>query len=433
MSNSNLVNTALGTGGTSFDTATCIGGKCEYPLYASNNYAKVYSHNMVCTQDKYSDSVPDLDTNLVDYDATTAPYGSKPIRSPFDDDASAYFVGDISVNPVGNGLVSFQRLYATIPSEHIEPYGLFSRTLPAYSTDAITLSPDDANSLVLKEQYSTDGVNWTTRATGSMGNNVAIGSTVDGETGVTVNNSTLDWKDYAYVRLRYEVNLETNLDMVNNVELQIIGDFASWRIDHPTSFSFSWGTQETNIAVLPRIRCKVLYGNAFRNWDAELNRLYIESVTPNATSGHTELAVVANTQAFNLGAYQDESYLKDFGGIEFGRRKRLQVYGTYSVHQVQQPYNVDSVGVPAFTRFSNEEVNCSARIKYTYQKTNQPESILLNAKETFPNTLTTATTPNTQQYLQYVKDGVYFNAENQFIERYMGNIYRLGQIQSTLQ
>ena len=44
MSNSDLHTTALATGGTNFDIATCIGGKCEYPLMESGNNAKVYYH-----------------------------------------------------------------------------------------------------------------------------------------------------------------------------------------------------------------------------------------------------------------------------------------------------------------------------------------------------------------------------------------------------
>ena len=440
MSNSNLHTTAISTGGTSFDTATCIGGKCYYPLIESGNNAKVYTHNMVCTQDQYEKG--SLNTTLEPFHATNAPQGSKPTRSPFDDDANAYFVGDFNLNNVGNGMVAFQRVYATIPDPHVEPYGLYSRALPSYSVDAVTIAPTATNSLIIKEQYSSDGINWTTRATADMGDNVIMGTTLDSAGTTTVNDATLDWKDYSYIRCQYECNLESSGTVFEQTPLLIIADYPK----HLYRYSSGWTAKVNNVATNASsdivINCKQSFGyqtytHQFYDSHRSLGKLSIDSVDTTTTPG--EIGIVATTPPFNIAQYHSESNYKDFGGIEMGRHtffhrawKWGSVYVTY-FDDVQAPSNIDNLRVPRFVRGAGLEVNCAANIEYRYELTDSPENIVLAAAENFPDTLSNSTTPTTAQYLGHVAAGDYFNAENEFIERYMGNIYRMGLIKSTLQ
>lgn len=443
---SDLHTTAIATGGTSFDTATCIGGKCEYPLLESGIDAKVYTHDMLCTATEYEKGI--LNSTLQTFDSTNAPEGSKPTRSPFDDDANAFCVGDFSLTNIGNGLVKFQRKYATVPDTHIEPYGLYSRGLPSYTVASVSVAPTAVNTLVLKEQYSTDGVNWTTRATTSAGDNVVLASTVDGESNVTVNDATLDWKDYSFVRLQYTCNLETSSNIFTDTPLEVEADFNYIRIP------YSLSTPSTNTSTTAKvyneiggyscdigIRCKEYYGydassKAYRDSHRLLGSPTIESVTV----ANSETSIVAVTAPFNISEFHSESLLKDFGGIEIGRHTYYHsswYFGgtkyTLYYDRIQDPSNVDNFKVPEFTRESGVEVNCSANIQYRYLKSDSPENITLESSQKFPDALTTTTKPSTQQYLSYVANGDYFNAENEFIERYIGNIYRMGLIRSTLQ
>ena len=432
MSNSDLHTTALATGGTNFDIATCIGGKCEYPLMESGNNAKVYYHNMICTQNKYERLA--FNTTLETFDATTAPDGSKPARSPFDDDANAYYVGDFSLNPLGNGLVGFQRVYATVPEEHIEPYGLFSRILPSYTTSALGILGTSCNSLSLEEQYSVDGSTWVTRATASLGDNTVIGTTTDNDTGVTVNNATLDWTDYGFVRLKYTIDLETNVTVVAGTNLVPKGTYTERKItlSHWTT-TYNEGFGEVGVF----LKCKAYdsrhtSADNFYDYAVDLGQLTIDSVTDNAN----DKTIVAYTAPFNISNYHSETYYKDFGGVELCRRcfKKLQTsYTTVRTDIIlDPPTSNEQMTIPSFTRGNAEEENCPAHIVYTYIRTDNPEEITLQSKTNFPASLSTTTDPTTNQYIASVASGEYFNAENQFIERYMGNIYRLGQIRSTL-
>lgn len=447
MTDSNLVTTAIATGGTSFDTATCIGGKCEYPLLESGLDAKIYTHDMLCTATEYQKGV--LNSTLQTLDSTNAPYGSKPTRSPFDDDANAFCVGDFSLTNVGNGLVKFQRKYATIPSNHIEPYGLYSRVLPSYTVSSVSVAPTSVNTLVLKEQYSTDGVSWTTRATTNAGDNVALASTVDGESNVTINDATLDWKDYSYVRLEYSCNLETSGSIFTDTPIEIDADFARTTIDWALSVPTSTGgfttakiyNEQDGYSCDIGIKCKEYFGySASTRAYYDAHKLLGKPIIKTVTVANNEASIVAVTTPFNISEFHSESSFKDFGGIEIGRHTffyRAWKWGGiektlyYSV--IQDPTNVDNVKVPEFTRTSGEEVNCSANIRYRYIKSDSPEDISLESSQKFPDALTSASNPSTQQYLTYVSNGDYFNAENEFIERYIGNIYRMGLIRSTLQ
>ena len=452
MSNSNLHTTALATGGTTFDTATCIGGKCEYPLIESDNYAKVYYHNMVCTQNKYEKLA--LNTNM------TASTG-KPDRSPFDDDADAFYVGDFSINPIGNGLVSFQRVFATVPEEHIEPYGLYARELPAYTTTGFTANNTDFDGLTIKEQYSTDGSTWVDRTTASLGDNKVMGSTIDGETGVTVNNSTLDWTQYTYVRLHWEATYTGTVATISDGSpIDLKGGF--------DGVSFQVGSVPASYNTLSNFKAKIQllyrYNAGLSNYTSVKRKVYnsagvaslvtetdgynstsvdLGDLIVRSTSGSVgSKTIIATTSPYNLAQYHSETIRKDFGGIYIGSKifRGVSIFNSYTGTSRRYEYyfnprqdngdNDTTFSLPSFTRAGGIEENCPAHIVYNYIRTDQPELIQLKTKDVFPYSLDIDTSPTTDEYLESIRNIEYFNAENQFVERYMGNIYRLGQIRT---
>lgn len=448
MSNSNLHTSAIATGGTSFDTATCIGGKCEYPLIESGNEAKVYYHNMVCTQDKYEK--PDLNTTLEPFHETDKPDGSKPERSPFDDDETAFFVGDFSMNPLGNGLVGFQRVYAQVPEEHIEPYGLFSRVLPAYTTSAISIDDTNVSNLELKEQYGTDTETWTDRATGDFNDDIVFGDTEDDTSTTTVNDSNLDWKDYNFVRLQYKFDYTSASTVQLNTSIIPKGDFGKYTFSLTSGYR-KWYFAEQNVDAEVFIKCqeKFKYGSS-RYWRESYRSLGVMTVTDVTENSDGSVSVTAHTPPFNLQQHHSEYVLRNFGrGIAIGRLTYMRASGVtpstsmgtttyhrtlYTNYIIQKPLANTSkyIQVPSFSRTNQTEENCPAHIVYTYVKTDEPQQIKLQEKTFFPFQLTSTTTPTVEKYLADKANGIPFNAENQFIERYMGNIYRLGQIRSTI-
>lgn len=448
MSNSDLHTSAIVTGGTSFDTATCIGGKCEYPLIESGNEAKVYYHNMICTQDKYEK--PDLNTTLEPFDQTDKPNGSKPERSPFDDDETAFFVGDFSMNPLGNGLVGFQRVYAQVPEEHIEPYGLFSRVLPAYTTSAISIDDTNVSNLELKEQYGTDTETWTDRATGDYADDIVFGDTEDGTNTTTVNDANLDWKDYNFVRLQYKFDYTSASTVQLNSSIIPKADFAKKTFSLTSGYR-KWyhAVQNTEAEVFIKCEEKFKYGSS-RTWRESYRNMGVMTVTSVVDNGDGTFTVTAHTPPFNLQQHHSEYLLRNFGrGIAIGRLTYFRASGLaesnnltggttsyyrvlYTNYQVQPPLSNKYIQIPSFSRTNQTEENCPAHIVYTYVKTDEPEQIRLQEKTFFPYQLTSITTPTVEKYLADKANGIPFNAENQFIERYMGNIYRLGQIRSTI-
>lgn len=453
MSDSNLVTTAKRTGGTSFDTPTCIGGKCEYPLLESDNSAKVYYHNMVCTQSKYE---------RLSFNETMTTATGKPARSPFDDDVDAFYVGDYSISSKGDGLISFQRVFATIPDQHIEPYGLYSRLLPSYTVSGFTANNTDFESLTVKEQYSTDGATWVDRTTASLGDNKVMGSTIDGDSNVTVNDATLDWTNYAYVRLNWvatytgsvatisdgsTIELNGNFDIANvsfggytNVGSSLTDEKAKVFLQNKERVNYY--NVHTVVRALPRVshfsntRLET-QPDLYMHSSIDLGDLIVES-----TSGTVGSKVItANTAPYNLSQWHAETNRKDFKGIYIGAMYHLNSLSysgsgrvwTY-FHDTPQNNDDDNTtfNVPEFSRSSTTEENCPAHIVYDYVKTDQPESIALETREVFPNNLDSTTSPTADQYLASRLNLEYINAENQFIERYMGNIYRLGKIRTTV-
>ena len=133
MSNSNLVTTALATGGTSFDTAKCTGGVKKHPFNQEDlpNSGVCYEHTMIQTKTEYQPLALDL--------AMTG--SNKPNGSPFDDDATAFYVGDSTPTDAGNGCVTFTRTFSQVPADYTKQLGLISRSTPSISTPNI--SPRD--------------------------------------------------------------------------------------------------------------------------------------------------------------------------------------------------------------------------------------------------------------------------------------------------
>lgn len=76
---------------------------------------------MVVSGDQYAPVA--LDTTL-----TTA--SQKPLGSLFADDSNAYFVEDRGLSPAGDNLVTFDRIFAQVPSDYKEGGGLYSFDFP---------------------------------------------------------------------------------------------------------------------------------------------------------------------------------------------------------------------------------------------------------------------------------------------------------------
>ena len=110
--------------GISFSTPTCVGAWIEYPFRNQGDSAtKIYVHQMQVLNTDY--------TPLSDNDTMTAAT-QKPIRSPFADDAAAYYVGDSQPSPTDGGLVQFNRTFANIPASRIDPMGIYAYERPGF-------------------------------------------------------------------------------------------------------------------------------------------------------------------------------------------------------------------------------------------------------------------------------------------------------------
>lgn len=97
------------TSGTALTTPTCVNAWVEYPFRDMGDPAtKVYVHMM---QVKLTSYAP-----LDDNDIMTAA-AEKPERSPFSDDADAFYVGDSVPRQIDGGMVEFTRTFANIPAD----------------------------------------------------------------------------------------------------------------------------------------------------------------------------------------------------------------------------------------------------------------------------------------------------------------------------
>ena len=446
MSDSNLVTTAIATGGTSFDTATCVSGKCEYPLQQYGNYAKLYSHQMIQTQNKYNP--PALNSTLETYDATNAINGSKPMRSPFDDDSGAFFVGDSSPNNIGNGLVGFTRMYSTIPSEHTEPYGLYTRTLPAIGDETVTILSTEISNVNLKiEWLYSDGIYYQSRESGNQTDFDSDATTYVAQTypsGASLQTggtySSNQWKQYDAVRGTYTFIYDnSSQDLFTNAKIKIYGNY-SWS---QSNYSGS-GSAYANVYVKGNYNSYYNPSNqAPYNVDRDNylnlgNTFTITSVTDN---GDGTVTVVASTAPYDLsyiissansqiGSYWNYFHYTGHFGVEYVYYTGSTVtnysfrYGLASITPTSREYELSG-------RSSAGEVNSASHLAYRYIKTDDPTTIAFTSKVDFPATISSSTTPNQQEYRDMI--GTYVGAENEYIERYLGNIYRIAQIKTVIE
>ena len=422
MTASNLVTTALGTGGTTFDTPTCLSGKCLYPLQEQGAEAKVYVHKMVQTQNEYYP--PDLNTTLETYDATNAPNGTKPVRSPFDDDPSAYFVGDTNLQTIGNGLISYDRNYATIPANHNEPYGLFTRTLPAIEAQNIVVTSSEYSNLSLYQEmrYTGNGAYYETRRD-SRTDFKGSATTVQSGLPVDVNNTT-GWKSYDLARMGVQFTYSGATELNVGSTITITGTYSG---TNSSGGSFS-GTTTSRIYIKRRYR-RTYQGNYYyQNSYASVGSSFtVVSVTD---SGSNQV-VKAVSAPYNLATYYNSVIYSQFSSMHMG----LSHY-TYGNNPASSSYVNASVltVTPTSTgrnilnagRDAEGEVNVSAKMEYRYLKTDDPDEIELQSRRDFPEEITDTSSPNITEYRALIADRTYVNAENEFIERYMGNIYRVG-------
>ena len=458
MSNSDLHTSAIATGGTNFDTATCIGGKCEYPLQQYGNEAKIYTHIMMQTQNKYDP--PEFNSTLEAYDATNAPNGSKPERSPFDDDEDAFFVGDSNMNNAGNGLVTFTRKYATIPPDHSEPYGLYTRTTPGLATETLNISASDVNNVNLIIQYKHKDTKeyYDVAQSGNQSDfnhdasNLITSTTFPANSqlgtfnGPDYNNSD-KIKRYEAVRAKY---VFTYTDLSQDL-------FVGARLKFQGTYNKDGKTLEDHMSVyLTEGRRQYVYvyrgdsyyrgqtrhislGNLFtitsktENLDSngDVESYTFEAVTlPVDITGKTATfgySYSSKTSSISTTAQVGKVKSGSTGTDQFGRIiTGNTTIADMTLHTSGRQYTLAGsvYGV---------EVNSPSNIKYRYVKSDDPNEIILNEKFPIPITLTTDTVPSLQGYRDMVQDRVYIGVENEYIERYIGNIYRIAQIESLLQ
>jgi len=110
-----------------FTTATCVQAWTEYPFNKTgDSVTKVYRHMMQVKRANYAPLAFD--------DEMTAA-GEKPARSPFADDALAFWVGDSQPSQIGGDLVEFERTFANIPVSRTEGYGLYPVEAPGVAAN----------------------------------------------------------------------------------------------------------------------------------------------------------------------------------------------------------------------------------------------------------------------------------------------------------
>jgi len=115
--------------GTSFATPTCVGGVIKYPFANEGDSAtKVYVHDMQVARANYA---PLAFNNFMETGGGANQ--QKPVRSPFADDANAFWVGDSEPTDNGTSIVSFQRTFANVPAPRLEGNGIYAFTYPGIS------------------------------------------------------------------------------------------------------------------------------------------------------------------------------------------------------------------------------------------------------------------------------------------------------------
>lgn len=510
MSNSNLVSTAIATGGTSFDTATCIGGYKNDPFAVFNASGVIYYHDMLQTRSEYQ--TPSLNKTMVTYDASTAPDGVKPTRSPFADDANAYFVGDDNFQDAGQGLVRFRRAFSRVPSNYKEPYGLYNRILPSITAtnfyayydfdrydggwqsdmnDSASSNPLLADNCTLSYYFGTraeletagdDFTGMTPHKSWSGSDSQDdTGGQIFGRVGATWTGDAqgdgsysedTTWEDLSSVsrstidNYHYRVKFEGKLDIStsNNSAphewvdstgvfvdegfrciLIMAQNYYRWGSLQVTQFNTNNDTfgnsvtnnnQGTGLVVLLKRRNRDDRIKIYKT--KEWNHLVVTSID-RSTGEFTAISDIRTdlVDLFNEGLATGYNTVEKFA-IAMGIGKFEYWSSAVSNQNVINRFSNSKFGIGgiAFSTGQNRTFashkNLPAQISYRFVRSDQLDNVNLAGVFEYPQAITENTNPNNQEWVGISSSGFY-SVENEFIERYLGNIYRIGQIETRLE
>lgn len=503
---SDLQTSAISYGGTSFDTATCIGGYKNDPFAVFNASGVIYYHDMLQTRSEYQ--TPSLNKTMVTYDASTAPDGVKPSRSPFADDSSAYFVGDDNFQDAGQGLVRFRRTFSRIPSNYKEPYGLYNRMLPSITAtnfyayynpilgsnttekdnDSLTANPLLADDCSLsyyfgtREQlenagdtfsgltphrtfngsdsattniFSIYGMDWEGNFGGTPNSPTDRGmedfssktrSTIDtmhyrakfvGKLDVSGSNGSEphEWLDNTGVYL--DVGFKCMLIMqASNSSVGGTYGTSSFSRDFETD-SNGFGNNVGRNGLSSLLKKANNQGDYSVEYCDDWNNFYITEIDRTTgeftaiTDIRSDLVDIYNS-SLNTNTDQLDKFYVNWGEIAYNSGISPTDYSNFYHWKGATVY----IGGIAFSTGQNRAFqvnkNLPARISYRFIKSDNLDNMQLAGVFEYPTAITASSVPNTQTWATLVTSD-FFSAENEFIERYLGNIYRVGQIQTRLE
>lgn len=511
MTASNLVTTAIATGGTkSFDIATCIGGYKEDPFTVFNSTGIIYYHDMLQTKTEYQ--ALNLNKTMQNYDASTAPNGAKPERSPFADDASAYFVGDDNFQDAGHGLLRFRRKFSRIPSNYNEPYGLYSRVLPSITASVFfdyydplagsgaderddtqadnPLLADDCNLSYFfgtPSELETAGDSFTGMTADFSfdgdDDNDFQGHHIFSSTGTTF-DGTLNYNNTSGLGRGFVNRSSRNINTIDNMHYRA-------RFQGKLNISSTNGAtphtwvDESGGGVYLDVgfKCAIILGQTINpasstnglaiNFDtsvdnfgngeghaglctvlkrrqdaimtvhhcSELNNLRITSI--DRSTG--EFTAISDIRSDLVDHYKNGLRTGDTSLEKFYINLGDAGFSTLQSHQHNQSlkndidywrgscFRIRGIGFSTGqTRAFSAHKNMPARVSYRFVKSDNLDSLSLKGNLVYPLAITADSTPNNQTWAGYVATN-FFPAENEFIERYQGNIYRIGQIETRLE
>ena len=426
---SDLVTTAIATGGTSFDTATCIGGHKQDPFKIYGASGVLYEHDMLQTKTEYQSL--ELNTTMDAYDASTNPNGAKPTRSPFADDANAYFVGDTNFQDAGSGLVRFKRTFSTIPTSYEIPYGLYSRTMPQIASHSASTA-------------LTTGFN-----------------TSNSFAGVIYTNTDSEASDDQF----FIDNIDDSTVVRHKLTFAQINSGYSYSFENPDNIRVgltSGSTAHINSNTKHRYVVKGV-------WDSGFNGSIKTSISeglfvsfPTAFKGNfrmqrsssypSQFYYDLNKYILNLKVvdYDSNGFVAisqsaiDFVGTKYSQGYTLgEQFCWGEVDQFDNNNNLifDALGFSAVTTLSSSggtsrseptDENMPAKVSYRFVKADSLDGLSLANKFLIDDVVNSTSTPTRDEYLELVNNGTFVASEVEFLERYLGNIYKIGQIETQL-
>lgn len=429
---SDLVTTAIATGGTSFDTATCIGGHKQDPFKIYGASGVLYEHDMLQTKTEYQSL--ELNTTMDAYDASTNPNGAKPTRSPFADDANAYFVGDTNFQDAGNGLVRFKRTFSRVPTTYEIPYGLYSRTMPIISahsdTTTLTTGFDTSNSFVgviytntdseaNSEQFFIDNIDDTTVVkhkltlaqlnsgysyTFENPDNILVGLTNGSNTHINENTK------YRFV-VKGVWDSGFNGSLKNSISE---GIFISFPSNFEANLQLKKYSDNSHTYTIGKLVTDLKVVDYDSNGFIAISQSPVDWIGTKYSQGYTR----NSPRAFAWGLVRQFS---SFNGVT------LHPFDALGFSAVT--YMTSAGGT---SRSEQLEENMPAKVSYRFVKADELDGLSLANKLKLPESVTNNSTPTRNEYLELVNDGTFVASEVEFIERYLGNIYKIGQIKTQL-